>query len=320
MLLPTSNTPNRTCSRVDGIPWESVNRPPSPTVFLGFPASSPAGRSIAAGREVPPDFPREWFEFINPDDPLHTFSIDLTWVESHWNCTFGTDACHGIDSTQTDVGCCVHGAYLTDEQDRDQLYDAVAEMPAKYWQNRPADTDAYLSAGDPAILEPWLEWDELDDENGEPEPALKTITTGGACIFANRRGWGTGAGCSLHQWAVAEDRELTVAKPEVCWQVPFHRNEAYEERTDGVEILRTTIGEYDRRTWGNGGEDFDWYCTGDAGCHTSARPVWQAQRTELIALMGETSYEVLASHCRRRAGAGLHGAPHPATVEASEGH
>lgn len=304
-----------------------MNRPRSSKVFLGFPASSPAGKSISAGVEVPPDFSREWFEFTNPEDVLHQFSIDLTWLESHWNCTFGTSACHGIDASQTDVGCCVHGAFLADETDRDQLYDAVAEMPAKYWQNRPTDTDRFIHDADPTEMEPWLEWDELDDDDGNPEPALKTLTTAGACIFANRAGWATGAGCALHQWGAAEDKDLTVVKPEVCWQVPFRRIEAYEDRSDGVEILRTTIGEYDRRGWGNGGEDFDWYCTGDSGCHTAAEPVWQAQSAELRALMGDAPYELLAEHCQERQearqtirAAGLDPttvhSPHPATVKA----
>lgn len=281
---------------------------------------------------MPPDFSREWFEFTNPEDSHHQFSIDLTWLESHWNCAFGTSACHGIDAAQTDVGCCVHGAFLADEQDRDQLYDAVAEMPAKYWQNRPEDTTGYIEAGDPVELEPWLEWDELDDEDGNPEPALKTRTVNGACIFANRAGWPTGSGCALHQWGAAEDRELTVVKPEVCWQVPLRRHEDWEERSDGVEILRTVIGEYERRSWGNGGEDFDWWCTGDAGCHTATAPIWITQETELRTLMGDASYEVLAGHCRARrdarstlsdAGvdpAALH-SPHPATVKAlQQGH
>ena len=300
-----------------------MNQPRSTTVFLGFPADSPAGCSVSSGREVAPDFPRDWFEFTNPADEHHVFSIDLTWVESHWNCTFGTAACPGINDETPDIGCCTHGAYMADEQDRDQLYDAVAEMPAKYWQNRPAGLEEFLEDDDPAQLDPWLVWDELDDEDGNPEPALKTKVIDGACIFANRAGWATGTGCALHQWAVDVGGDLTVAKPEVCWQVPLRRHEAYEERTDGQEILRTTIGEYDRRAWGNGGEDFDWYCTGDSGCHTAAEPVWQSNQAELTALMGEECYQILAEHCQARAEAsravgelpGLF-ARHPATLKA----
>ncbi|MGV0352600.1 hypothetical protein [Corynebacterium confusum] len=297
-----------------------MNRPTSSEVYLGFPASSPAGKSIAAGTELAPDFPREWFEFTDVDDPYHVFSIDLTWVESFYSCQFGTAACPGIDRNQPDVGCCVHGAYMADEQDRDQLYDAVANMPAKYWQHRPANTDAYLARQERAAddeLEPWLVWDELDGDDGEPEPALKTPLVGGACIFANRAGWGTGAGCALHQWAIDTDQELTVVKPEVCWQLPLRRYEDFEDRPDGQEILRTTIGEYDRRGWGDGGEDFDWYCSSNPSCHTSAEPMWRSQRAELIALMGAENYQVLAEHCAAREQAAEAGVPllqHPASA------
>lgn len=296
-----------------------MNRPKSKEVYLGFPATSPAAASILAGREEAPGFPREWFEFTNPADPLHVFSIDLTWVESHYTCQFGTSACHGIDKQQPDVGCCVHGAYMADETDREQLYDAVERMPAKYWQLRPAGVDKYLAEEDPTELEPWLVWDELDGDDGEPEPALKTPIVDGACIFANRAGWATGAGCALHQWAMAEGEELTVVKPEVCWQLPLRRHEEYEERPDGQEILRTTIGEYDRRGWGGGGEDFDWYCSTDAACHTSPEPMWCSQKTELIALMGEECYAILADHCAARAQAAAAGVKltrHPASVKA----
>ncbi len=289
-----------------------MNRPRSTQVFLGFPESSPAGKQILAGAEAAPDFPREWFEFVNPEDPLHTFSIDLTWVESHYTCHFGQEACQGIDFQQTDIGCCVHGAYLADETDRDQLYNAVHEMPAKYWQHRPKGVDEYFATGEAIDLEPWLVWDELDGDDGEAEPSLKTKTLGGACIFANREGWPTGTGCAIHQWAVAEGRDLTVEKPEVCWQVPLRRYEDYEERTDGVEILRTTIGEYDRRAWGNGGEDFDWWCSGASACHTHPDPLWKSMRQELIALMGQPSYDILAEHCGRRAAGGFT-AVHPAS-------
>lgn len=221
-------------------------------------------------------------------------------MESHWQCTFGTPNCRGISASQPDAGCCIHGAFLSDEEDRDQLYDAAATMPARYWQLRPAGTDAFLASGEPEDLEPWLDWDELDDDNGDPEPALKTKVVDGACIFANRPGWPTGAGCAIHQWAVDVGADLTVVKPEVCWQLPLRREEEWVERSDGVDKLVTTIGEYDRRGWGNGGEDFDWYCSAAPECHTGARPLWLSQEAELRALLGDAAYEVLAQYCRRR--------------------
>lgn len=46
--------------------------------------------------EVDLDFPREWYEFGDPDDPDHLVKADLTWLLSHWTCVFGTPACQGI--------------------------------------------------------------------------------------------------------------------------------------------------------------------------------------------------------------------------------
>ena len=281
-----------------------MNQPAPKPVFLGFPADSPAGRSITAGRETRPDFPREWFEFVHPEDPNHIFSIDLTWLESTWSCRFGTPECKGIDETRPALGCCIHGAYIADEEDRDTVFAAVKAMDPQFWQLRPAETDAFFAADDPTWLEPWLEWDEEDTEALDPDedegPHIRTKVVDGACIFANRPGHPTGPGCALHQWAMAEGRDIVGSKPEVCWQVPFSREDAWEERTDGQEILRTTIGEYHRRQWGGGGEDFDWWCTAAPACHTGATPVWQSMKDELIGLIGEEPYGVVAKHCEKR--------------------
>lgn len=296
-----------------------MNRSNSSSIFLGFPESSPAAASIRSGEELAPDFPREWYEFTDPTDVDHIFSIDLTWLESHWNCTFGTPDCLGIDANNSSVGCCGHGAFLADETDRDQLYDAVAQMPSKYWQLRPSSTDSFLASDDGTNVEPWLTWDELDDEDGNPEPALKTVVQDGACIFANRPGWATGAGCAIHQWGADTGQDLTVVKPEVCWQLPLRRLEAWEERPDGHEILRTTITEYNRRGWGNGGEDFDWYCTTSPRCHTNAEPMWKSQENELRALMGNESYETLREYLQARSAIPAHlRAQHPATAQKAD--
>ncbi|MDO4909503.1 MAG: hypothetical protein Q3962_06625 [Corynebacterium sp.] len=281
-------------------------------IFLGFPDKSPAAASIRRGDELPPDYPREWFEFTNPEDPLHVFSVDLTWLESYWQCGFGTPTCKGIDKSNPAVGCCGHGAYLCDEQDRTDLIETVSKMPRRFWQlgdkydfphslAADGETKIYTDASgqdsrmDTGEIEPWLEWAE-----GEEEPTLKTRTVDGACVFANRPGWPTGVGCALHQFALDAGLPLTTAKPEVCWMVPIRRMEDYEERADGVEIVRTVIGEYDRRGWGGGGEDFDWYCSTAPACHTAESPLWERQEEELRAIMGDASYEYLVEHLRAR--------------------
>ena len=254
--------------------------------------------------------------------------MDLTWLLSTYRCRFGTEACLGIDAENPDVGCCTHGAFLTDEDDRATLRNVAEKLTAEEWQNRPAEMDEWEAKGRPQEksgddIEPWLEWDELENDEGEMEPALKTVTTNGACIFANREGFPGGRGCALHAWALRNDVELTAAKPEVCWQVPLRRLEDWETRPDGVEMLRTTVTEYNRRGWGDGGEDFDWYCSSDPNCHAGGEALWRTGREELTELIGEEAYEVLAAHCEEReklAQVSPSGFPllsiHPATAEA----
>ncbi|WKD62075.1 hypothetical protein CCICO_10380 [Corynebacterium ciconiae DSM 44920] len=292
-----------------------MNTPHETSTFLGFPATSPAGRSILEGRELAPDFPRQWLEFHNPEDPNHLFKVDITWLTAQWRCHFGQPECLGIDENNRVVGCCNHGAFLTDESDQDLLYNSVAEMPAKFWQLRPAEVDEYIAAADATEIEPWLEWDELENEDGEMEPALKTKLVDGACIFANRTGHGTGPGCALHQYAMASGQDITEIKPEVCWLVPLRREEEWVVRADGADILTTTISEYERRAWGNGGEDFDWWCTSAPSCHTSEEPMWRSYETELRRVMGDASYDRLVELITQTKGSAL---AHPATVAARE--
>ncbi|MET0316646.1 MAG: hypothetical protein ABW188_07450, partial [Rhodococcus fascians] len=83
-----------------------------------------------------------------------------------------------------------------------------------------------------------------------------------------------------------------------------------------VEILRTTITEFDRRGWGEGGEDLNWYCSGSPDAHVGEKPVWRSYAPELTELLGKDAYDELARHCKRREGLGLI-AIHPATVHAS---
>jgi hypothetical protein len=103
--------------------------------------------------------------------------------------------------------------------------------------------------------------------------------------------------------------------PEGCWQLPIRRTQDWVTRPDGTEILKTTITEYDRRGWGEGGADLHWYCSGDPAAHTGSRQVWQSYGPELTELLGEKVYNELAALCKRRAVLGLV-AIHPATAAA----
>lgn len=253
--------------------------------------------------EVELDFAREWVEFYDPDDADHLIAADMTWLLSRWTCVFGTPACQGTVEGRPDDGCCSHGAFLSDDDDRARLDDAVKQLTDEDWQFREKGLGK----------KGYLEDDEYDGK-----PNLRTRKYKGACIFLNRPGFPTGIGCALHSKALKLGVEPWTMKPDVCWQLPIRRSQDWVERPDGTQILKTVITEYDRRGWGEGGADLHWYCTGDPNAHVGSRPVWESYAPELTALLGEKAYAELAAICKRRSRLGLV-AVHPATRLAESG-
>ena len=97
--------------------------------------------------------------------------------------------------------------------------------------------------------------------------ARKTRVVDGACIFLNSPDFPGGYGCAFHHEAARRGVPFHTLKPEVCWQLPIRRTYRTVERPDGTSYLEASIGEYDRRGWGEGGHDLDWYCSGNSEAH-----------------------------------------------------
>jgi hypothetical protein len=245
--------------------------------------TNPVDVLLTPRQEVPLDFARAWIEFPDPTDPDQVFRCDLTWLTSRWNCIFGS-GCHGIEKTMPDSGCCVLGAHFADKDDE--------KRTKKYAEKLTPDTWQYEKIG---RKKGFVE----RDEDGQ----RKTKVVDGACIFLNRPGFAGGAGCALHNLAVIKGLQPLETKPDVCWQLPIRRTFEHVERTDGTNILVINIGEYDRRGWGPGGHDLDWYCTGSTEAHNAPEPVYLTERGTLIELMGKKAYDVLKSHCDARVAA-----------------
>ena len=87
-------------------------------------------------------------------------------------------------------------------------------------------------------------------------------------------------------------------KPDVCWQLPIRRTYRNVELPDESSYLEVTITEYDRRGWGPGGHDLDWYCSGNPAAHVGAEPVYRSNGAELRELMGQPAYDELVVRCK----------------------
>jgi hypothetical protein len=255
--------------------------------------------------EVPLDFAREWIEFADPADADHVVRADLTWLSSAWTCIFGR-GCAGVVEGRPDDGCCSHGAWFTDEDDLARVTAAVADLDGDDWQLAPAGQDGTPAGG-------WTEQDSAEDGD-EGVRSLRTRLVDGACIFLNRPGHPGGTGCALHRMALRHGLHPLTTKPDVCWQLPVRREQEHVDRPDGTRVLRTTLGEFDRRGWGAGGHDLHWWCTGSPAAHVAHEPLVATYADELTALIGGPAYAELRRLTEARLDQGLV-APHPASPE-----
>jgi len=242
--------------------------------------------------EVDLMFPRAWVEFADPAEADQVFRCDLTWLTSRWTCIFGR-GCQGIYADRPDDGCCTLGAHFSDEDDEARVAAHVEDLLPEEWERHRTGRK-----------KGWVETDE--------EGARKTRVVKGACIFLNSLDFPGGGGCALHGLAIRKGIHFVETKPDVCWQLPLRRTYRTVERPDDTSYLEVSVGEYDRRGWGPGGHDLDWYCSGNTEAHVGARPVYVSSEAELVALMGRPAYDVLVGHCETFLAGGRAGAPHPA--------
>lgn len=254
----------------------------------------PGHRFSLPDRYAPPvpritDQAHEWLSIPDGDEE-RTWMFDVTFLLSNWTCIFGR-GCQGVltePAPELVHGCCSYGAHFTDEADVVRVTEAAAGLGSEDWQ--------FLKRG---------------RRNGITKTDKKgTVTTkmvDGACVFLNRPGFPGGAGCALHRAALATGQRPMDLKPEVCWQLPLRREDL---RTEDGHVV-STVGQWDRRHWGDGGAEFAWWCTDSPQAFVGSRPVYQEMSAELEAMVGAKTYAAMADLLRSRQGAGTL-LPHPA--------
>ena len=130
----------------------------------------------------------------------------------------------------------------------------------------------------------------------------------GACIFLNRPGFPTGPGCALHHAALKQGRPPLELKPEVCWHLPLRREDQVAD--DGH--VTSTVGQWDRRHWGAGGQEFAWWCTESPDAYRGESPVHVQMAAELKEMAGPRVHRALLAYLDDRASRTPVPLPHPA--------
>lgn len=234
----------------------------------------------------------EWISFDDPDEQ-RTWVFDATYLRSNCTCIFGA-GCQGVldgPAEELGQGCCSYGAHFVDEDD-------VANLVAHFVRLRPDQMQFHAEA----VAVGFLDAGEPGDDGA---PVTVTRLTDDACIFLNRTGFPGGAGCALHIAALEAGERPLDWKPSVCWQVPIR----LEHSTDENGHVTSRLREWKRRDWGEGGNDFHWWCTESPDAYVGSEPVYLSSRDEIIELVGQGIYERLLPLLERPDWVPL---PHPA--------
>ena len=222
----------------------------------------------------------EWLSFEDPEE-ARTWTFDVTFLLSRWACVFGR-GCKGVlpdDASDLAQGCCSHGAHFSDDEDRRRVEAVAATLGPDEWQHRGVGRRRGVA---------------VQDDAGSWQTRLHD----GACVLLNRPGFAAGPGCALHVAAARRGVHHAETKPDVCWQLPLRRVDS----TDELGHVTSTLREWKRRDWGEGGEDFHWWCTESPDAFGGGGPtVLASMRPEIEAMVGTSVYqlllEALAARC-----------------------
>lgn len=228
-----------------------------------------------------------------PGGEDRTWLFDVTFLTSTWSCIFGAGCCRGVlteDFSEAVQGCCSYGAHFTGPDDI-----AHTQAMAERLTRTSGSTPRWASDG-------------VIQTNGDGE--VTTLLVDDACVFLNRpASTGAGLGCAFHPR-------------------PRPTDSAPRCHARGLLAAAAAPGGRDRRprprhvhraqwrycNWGEGGNDFHWWCTDDHEAFGGSRPVYRELADELRVMVGEATYDAVAAHLdqrTRRNGTEVY-VPHPA--------
>ena len=252
----------------------------------------PSQRNGSTGA-IPADA-HEWVSFEDPDEE-RTWVFDVTFLTSNWTCIF-FNGCQGVltgPAEELVQGCCSYGAHFTDDDDVARVVAAAQTLTPDQWQFHRQGRQRGVVRTTP---------------KGETVSRLVQD----ACIFLNRPDFPGGPGCALHRAALERGERPLDLKPDVCWQLPLRR----EDVTADDGHVTSTIRQWDRRHWGDGGAEFHWWCTEGPEAFVGRRPVYRELREELVEMVGEPIYEMFVRYAENRPGRRV-ALPHPAVRKRS---
>ena len=241
---------------------------------------------------------REWITIPVPGKDKKQWQIDVTFLASSYRCIFG-QGCQGVltePAAELVQGCCSYGAHANDKKDQEKITKIAKKLTDDEWQFRSVGMKKGV-------------WAKVGKDD------YRTRLVDDACVFLNRPGFAAGPGCALHVHAQNHGKHFVDTKPIVCWQLPIRTIDRDEED----ESITTVLTEFGRDGWGEGGEEFAWWCTEAKEAFTGAEPVYKSMEAELRATLGDDVYEQVCKYMDTRLSGASPPLPHPAEVPVTLG-
>ena len=222
--------------------------------------------------EVDLVFPRAFVEFADPGDADQVFRCDLTWLTSRY--TLHLRAGLPGHLRRRPRHRVLHARRALRRQGRRE-----AGRRLRRTARRPT-----CGSSEPDRQGPQGRLDR-DRRRGRPQdPGRRVRRPVGVHLPQPRRTSRPAPAAPCTRWRSQQGRNPLETKPDVCWQLPIRRTFRNVERQDDTSYTEVSIGEYDRRGWGPGGHDLDWYCSGQhRGPHrrrarstSPTRPSWSS--------------------------------------------
>ena len=193
---------------------------------------------------------REWVTIPVPGKERKQWQIDVTFLMSSWRCIFG-QGCQGVltePAPELIQGCCSYGAHESEKKVKEHVEKLAKHLGDDEWQ--------FKSVGMKKGV-----WATRAKMNGRP------VCTKDACVFLNRTDFEAGPGCALHLHALNTGHTSPRPSPPCAGSFRCARTTVTRKTTSVTSVLT----EFGRDGWGEGGEEFAWWCTEAPEAFTARR-------------------------------------------------
>ena len=192
--------------------------------------------------------------------------------------------CKGVldaDATEMEQGCCSYGAHFVDEDDVANVVRHFVRLEPRHMQFY----DEAVTAGLPRLRRRGRRHAPPRSPGSSTTRASSSTDPGSPRV--------PGARCTSPRSRPASAR--WTGSPTCAGRCRLR----LEHSTDENGHVTSRLRDWKRRDWGEGSDDFHWWCTEAPDAYVGDQPVYRSARDEIVELVGEPVYDLLVQLLER---------------------